>query len=90
MSDNTNTESYISEFEKRHKKLSKHGAVITNCVLAFKFPNCAGLSHRDKQIGLSAVNYNKLDTLFQHMMDPQKKVLWDDGCAFIKWSSRKF
>lgn len=34
--------------------------VIENSALAFKLLGCAGLSHRDKQLDSTTVDYNKL------------------------------
>ena len=72
-SDDLTMESYITEFEKRQKKLVKHDIAIPNSVLAFKLLDCAGLSHRDKQLALTAVDYKTPDTMFQQMSVALKK-----------------
>lgn len=73
ISESSSIESYITEFEKRHKKLSKHGIVIPKCILAFKLLDCADLSHRDKQLALTAVDYSSPDTMFQQMIEALRK-----------------
>lgn len=70
---NDSIESYILEFDKKHKKISKHGIVILDSVTAFKLLDCAGLSHRDKQLALTAVDYSKPDIMFQQMIQALKK-----------------
>ncbi|KAK4322794.1 hypothetical protein Pmani_006461 [Petrolisthes manimaculis] len=71
--DDLTMESYITQFEKRHKKLSKHNIVLPEIILAFKLLDCAGLSHRDKQLALTAVDYNTPDTIFKQMSQALKK-----------------
>ncbi|KAK4327467.1 hypothetical protein Pmani_002131 [Petrolisthes manimaculis] len=71
--DDLTMESYITQFEKRHKKLSKHNIVLPESILAFKLLDCAGLSHRDKQLALTAVDYNTPDTIFKQMSQALKK-----------------
>ncbi|KAK4314174.1 hypothetical protein Pmani_014507 [Petrolisthes manimaculis] len=71
--DDLTMESYIMQFEKRHKKLSKHNIVLPESILAFKLLDCAGLSHRDKQLALTAVDYNTPDTIFKQMSQALKK-----------------
>lgn len=66
-----NITSYISELEKRHKKLSKHGIVMPKYVLSLKLFNCAG--HRDKQLALTAVDYSKPATMVPQMMVALRK-----------------
>ncbi|XP_050732769.1 uncharacterized protein LOC127006649 isoform X9 [Eriocheir sinensis] len=73
--DNTKMESYISEFEKRHKKLLEYGIVLPNSVLAFKLLDGARLSQGVKQQTVDTLDFNKPDAMFQQVVAVLKKVL---------------
>lgn len=82
-------ESYIVEFEKRYKVMSKHGIVIPNNVLAFKLLDCACLPYRDRQLALTAVDNKTPDTIFQQRSQALRKFFLNQGCT-LKQYSREF
>ena len=53
-------EEYVTEFEKFKLDLPEP-------VLAFKLLDCSGLSHKDRQLTLTGVNYAESGTLFKQM-----------------------
>ena len=56
-------ESYILEFEKRYNKTKNYGMELPQNVVAFKLLDGTVLYHKDRQLVLTAVYYNKKDTL---------------------------
>ena len=79
--DDCTIESYILEFLKRYKTVKKFKIVIPNCVLAFILLDCAGLVHRDKQLVLTAVNFEELDLLLDQMGAALKKYFKAQGAS---------
>ena len=65
-------ETYILEFLKRYKVVKKFKIEIPNSVLAFILLDCAGLEYRDKQLVLTAVNFNEPDKLLDQMSSALK------------------
>ena len=80
-SENCSMESYILEFLKRYKAVKKHKIEIPNCVLAFILLDCAGLELRDKQLVLTAVNFDKPDELLDQMGTALKKFFGEQGAS---------
>lgn len=78
-SEDISIESYILGYQKRCKSLSKHKIEIPKCVLAFKLLDCAGLEHRDKQLVLTAVDYNEPEKLLDQMMHALSKFFGSKG-----------
>ena len=80
-SENCSMESYILEFLKRYKAVKKHKIEIPKCVLAFILLDCAGLELRDKQLVLTAVNFDKPDELLDQMGTALKKFFGEQGAS---------
>ena len=74
-------EAYILEFLKRYKALKKFKIEIPNSVLAFILLDCAGLECRDKQLVLTAVNYNEPEKLLDQMSSALKKFFGAHGAS---------
>ena len=74
-------EAYILEFLKRYKVVKKFKIEIPNSVLAFILLDCAGLEYRDKQLVLTAVNFNEPDKLLDQMVSALKKFFGAQGAS---------
>ena len=72
-------EAYILGYQIKCKALSKHRIEIPKCVLAFKLLDCAGLELRDKQLVLTAVNYDEPEELLDQMINALKKFFSSEG-----------
>lgn len=73
-SDHTKMELYISEFEKRHKKLLEYGIVLPNSVLAFKLLDGAKVSQGVKRQTLDTLDFSKPDAMFQQVVAVLEKI----------------
>ena len=80
-SENCSMESYILEFLKRYKAVKKYKIEIPKCVLAFILLDCVGLELRDKQLVLTAVNFDAPDTLLDQMGTALKKFFAEQGAS---------
>ena len=80
-SENCSMETYILEFLKRYKVLKKNKIEIPNSVLAFILLDCAGLEHRDKQLVLTAVNFNEPEKLLDQMSAALRKFFGEQGAS---------
>ena len=72
-------EGYIMEFEKRYSKTKNYGMELPQNVAAFRLLDRTMLDHKDRQFVLTAVNYNKKDTLFMQMKNAVKKFLGEQS-----------
>ena len=68
-------ESHMIEFEKRYNKTKNYGMELPQSVVAFKLLDGTMLDHKDRQLVLTAADYNKKDTLFTQMKNALKKFL---------------
>lgn len=77
-------ESYIGEFEKLYNLTKKHAMTLPQNVLAFKLLECALLDHKDRQLVLTAVDYSKVDTLFEQMKAALKKFFGEQSLPVVQ------
>ena len=91
---NGTIESSITEFQKLYVKNKKYNVGLLQGLLAFKLLNRTLLEHKDPQLVLTAVDYFKVETLFNQMKnalrrffgEQSKPDLSTDDCA-IKYET---
>ena len=66
-------EEFILEFEKRYNRIKQKEMTLPTCVLAFKLLDASGLSHRDRQLVLTGVDYSNKDSMYDQMKASLKK-----------------
>ena len=66
-------EEFILEFEKRYNRIKQKEMALPTCVLAFKLLDASGLSHRDRQLVLTGVDYSNKDSMYNQMKASLKK-----------------
>ena len=66
-------EDYILEFEKLYNRISQKDMTLPPPVLAFKLLDSAKLSHHDRQLALTGVDYSQKNTLFTQMKNSLHK-----------------
>ncbi|XP_057310466.1 uncharacterized protein LOC130648431 [Hydractinia symbiolongicarpus] len=72
-------ESYIIEFEKLYNKTKKFDMGLPDSVLAFKLLDGACLKHSDRQLILTGVNYEEVNTMFKQMKIALKKFFGEQS-----------
>ena len=73
--DEESMESYINEYDRRVKELKKNGIELPEVVLAMQILDGAKLDQKEKQIVLTAVDYNEKTKLFDQMKSALRKFL---------------
>lgn len=73
---------YIMEFDKRYKAAKKFNMTLSVPVLAFQLLENGGLTQRDRQLTLTAVDYSKKDTLYDQMIAALKKFFGNQAKSF--------
>lgn len=73
---------YIMEFDKRYKAAKKFDMTLSVPVLAFQLLENGGLTQRDRQLTLTAVDYSKKDTLYDQMIAALKKFFGNQAKSF--------
>ena len=73
--ENDTMDNYISEYDRCVKELKRNGIKLPEVVLAMQVLDGAKLDQKEKQIVLTAVNYNEKDTLFDQMKTALRKFL---------------
>ena len=66
-------EDYILEFKKLYNRISQKDMTLQSPVLAFKLLDSAKLSHHDRQLALTGVDYAQKNTLFTQMKTSLRK-----------------
>lgn len=66
-------EEFILEFEKRYNRIKQKEMALPTCVLAFKLLDASGLSHRDRQLVLTGVDYSNKNSMYDQMKASLKK-----------------
>ena len=80
---------YISNFDQKVCKMKKSGVVLPSPVLAFTLLRRAGLSHEEKLLILSGVDYAEKDTLYEQTQKSMKKFK-GEGSSYGGSSSNSF
>lgn len=81
-------ENYVGEFDKLYNKTKKHGIEINQIVLAFKLLNGANLDHPQRQLVLTAVDYEKKTDLFKNMKSALRKFYGEQPITDPRVSDR--
>ncbi|CAG2236725.1 unnamed protein product [Mytilus edulis] len=66
-------EEYVTEFEKLYNKTKKFKMELPQPVLAFKLLEYSELEMKDRQLVLTGVNYEQVESLFKQMATSLKK-----------------
>ena len=66
-------EDFVLEFEKLYNRIKQKEMELPDPVLGFKILDAAKLSHHDRQLVLTGVDYSKRDSLFAQMKTSLKK-----------------
>ncbi|CAC5384736.1 unnamed protein product [Mytilus coruscus] len=66
-------EEHVTEFEKLYNKTKKFKMELPQPVLAFKLLEYSELEMKDRQLVLTAVNYDQVESLFKQMATSLKK-----------------
>ena len=66
-------EDFILEFARRYNRIMQKDMKLPPSVLAFKLLDASKISHKDRQLVLTAVDYTKKDQLFEQMKSALRK-----------------
>ena len=66
-------ENYLIDFDKLYNRTRKYTMTLPEAVLAFKLLEGANLSHKDRQLVLTGVNYSDVNHLYKQMCQSLKK-----------------
>ncbi|VDI80195.1 Hypothetical predicted protein [Mytilus galloprovincialis] len=80
-------EEYVTEFEKLYNKTKKVKMELPQPVLAFKLLEYSELEMKDRQLVLTSVNYEQVESLFKQMATSLKKLASKDMGDRIKVES---
>ena len=72
-------EEFILEFEKLYNRIKQKDMTLPSPVLAFKLLDAAKLSHRDRQLALTGVDYARKNELFDQMKAALQKFHGDQA-----------
>ena len=64
---------FILEFEKHYNRIKQKEMGLPQAVLAFKLLDASKITHRDRQLVLTAVNYMEKETLFDQLKASLRK-----------------
>ena len=82
-----NIVSYINEFEKLYNYIKKEDCKLPQAVLAFKLLKSAEISHQDRLLVLTGINYAEKDTLFNQAKISLKKFAGEQAGGVCSSSS---
>ena len=71
--DEVKMDDFILAFERLYNRIKQKEMALPQVVLAFKLLEASKISHRDRQLVLTGVNYEQKETLFDQMKNSLRK-----------------